>query len=249
MLGEGSQSRRRQAGLRAECSRRFFLGIRRLDGFEQRLPLHLGRRRDAGGVENRGRNVHQPGAGFDRSARRAIERQLDQQRHVQSFVVQKHAMRVLAMRAQRLAMIRHHRDQGFVIKPVLAQRVQQVADTGVRVSDLAVVRLRREPFLIGRRWIIRVVRVIQVNPEKDRFVSRMAKPSQGMAHHHVRASLHRLVAVRSVAAKMKARVVHVEPAIKAWRGAVQWVENQRADERRRLVSMLVKEIGQIGQLG
>ena len=162
---------------------------------------------------------------------------------MESLVVQKHAMRVLAMCAQRLAMIRHHRDQGFVIKPVLAQRVQQVADAGVRVSNLAIVRLRREPFLKGRRWIIRVVRVIQVNPEKGRFVSRMAKPAQGMAHHHVSASLHRFVAVRSAAAKMKARIIHVEPAIKAWRGAIQWVKNQRADERRRLVSMLMKEIG------
>ena len=95
-----------------------------------------------------------------RSARRTIERQLDQQRHVESFVVQKNSMSVLAMRAQRLPMVRHHRNQGFVIKSVLAQRVQQFADAGVRVGDFAVVRLRSEAFLVGRRRIIRIVRVI-----------------------------------------------------------------------------------------
>ena len=69
---------------------------------------------------------------------------------MESFIVQKHSVRVLAMRAQRLAMVRHHRNHGFVIEAVLAQRIQQFADAGIRVGDFSVVRLRREALLVGR---------------------------------------------------------------------------------------------------
>ena len=211
--------------------------------------MHLRWRRDAGRAQNRRRNIHQAGASFYPPPRLTIERQLDQQRNVKGFVVEKHSVRVLTVRPQRLAVIRHHRNQGFVVETVLAQRVQQFADAGVRISDFSVVGLRGVAFLEWRRRIVGVMRIVQMHPQEERPIGHLAEPSQGVIYHHRGAPLDRLVAVGAVAAQPKTRVINVEAAIKSRRSAVQRIENQRCHEGPSLVSVVMQYVGQIGEIG
>jgi hypothetical protein len=168
---------------------------------------------------------------------------------VQSFIIQKHSVRALAVGAQRFAVIGHHRDHGFVIDAVLAQPFQQLAEAGVGVGDFSVVGLRRKTFLIGRRRVIGIMRVVQMNPEKEGFVRNLAEPSQGMLHHNLGSPLHRLVAIRAVAAQVKTRVIDVEAAIKSRGGSVQRIKHQRRHKRSRLVSPLMQDVRQVRQPG
>ena len=153
------------------------------------------------------------------------------------------------MRAQRFAMVGHHRDHGFVIEAVLAQRVQQFADAGVGVGDFSVVGLRREALLVGRRRVIGIVRVVQMDPEEKWSIGNLAEPSQGVLDHNLGAPLHRLVAISAAAAQVKAGVVQVKAAIESRRSAVQRIENQRSHKRSGMVSALMQQVRQIRQIG
>ena len=130
----------------------------------ERLALHFFRYRQSGFLQDGGSHIHQTHTRIDPSARAMRGRQLEQQGHVQRFVVEKDSVGVLAVRAQRLTVVGHHRNQGFVVKTVLADLVQQFAHGRVGIGDFAVIRLRSKPRL-KRRWrIVRIVRIVKMHP-------------------------------------------------------------------------------------
>lgn len=153
------------------------------------------------------------------------------------------------MRAERFTMVGHHRNHGFVIKAVLAQRVQQFADAGVGVGDFSVVELGSEALLVGRRRVVGIVRVVKMDPEEEWSIGNLAEPSQGVLDHDFGAPLHRFVAVSAVAAQVKARVIDVEAPVKSGSRAIQRIENQRSHKRAGVVSTLMQQVRQIRQLG
>ena len=103
---------------------------------------------------------------------------------MQGFVVEKNTVRVLAVCSQRLAVVSHHRDQRFVVKTVLADLIQQFADSGVGVGNFTVVRLRGEARLERRRRIVGIMRVVKMHPQKKGPVRQLAEPGQRMIDNH-----------------------------------------------------------------
>ena len=154
-------------------------------------------------------------------------------------------MGVLAVRTQRLSMIGHHRNQRFIEEPVLPQLRKQLAQRGICVRDLAVVRLRRIALFEWRRRVVGVVRIVEVNPEKERRVFELTEPAERMVDDHAGAPFDGLVAIRTMAAKVEARVIDVKPAIEAGSGAVERVEDQRGHEGSGVVALLVEQVRQV----
>jgi hypothetical protein len=82
---------------------------------------------------------------------------------VQRRVVEKHAVRVLAVVAERFAVIGGDDDEG-----VGSGGLDEAADCAIHGRDLAVVRRRGIPSL-QRAWrIVGIMRIEEMNPEKKR---------------------------------------------------------------------------------
>src|SRR5256885_12531351 len=93
----------------------------------QRFALHFFRDWYASFFEDRRRYVDQACAGVDATSGGVACWELEQQRHVQSLVVEKNSVRVLAVSAERLAVVGHDRDQGFIVEAVLSDLADQLA--------------------------------------------------------------------------------------------------------------------------
>src|SRR4051812_7160611 len=146
---------------------------------------------------------------------------------MESFVVQKNPMRALSVSTQRFAMVCHHRNHGFLVQTVFAERIQQLAYARIGVCDFPVVGLGCESLLVWFRRVVRIVRVVEVYPEKEWSLRNLAEPCRGMFDHDLGAPFDSLVTIRAVAAHVKACVIDVETAVKSRSRAVQGIENER----------------------
>src|SRR5579862_965928 len=164
---------------------------------------------------------------------------------MQSFVIKKDSVGILAMRTERLSVVRHHSDQSLFVETVLANLRDQFAHGRISVGDFSVVRLGCKSCFEGLRRIVWIVRVIQMDPEKKGTVGQLAEPRQSMIYHLSCAALNRFVSIHTVTAQIEISVINIKSAIKTRGRALQRIENQRTDKRACVVSLSVQQVGQI----
>ena len=145
-------------------------------------------------------------------------------------------MRILAVIAERFAVIRGDCDEGC-----RAGSRDQVTRCAIDSGNLAVVRRGRESFLqIGRR-IVRIVGIVEMHPQEPRSASSRRQPLSCPRGHLLAAPLDSLIPIVSGPTQPKAGVVHIEASIEAGRGAVARIENQRSDERCRPIAGVAQQ--------
>jgi hypothetical protein len=88
-------------------------------------------------------------------------------------------MRLLAMVVQAFAVVPERDDQRALAEIQLVERSQQAANLRVSVSDFAGVRIFAVGALEGLRRVIRVVRIVIVNPEEEPLSADLFQPVNG----------------------------------------------------------------------
>src|SRR6266566_2278391 len=134
-------------------------------------------------------------------------------------------MRVFSMRAERFAVICHHRDQRLIVKPMLLECIKQLAYARVRVCNLTVIGLGCVVLFIGRRRIVRVMRIIEMHPQEKWPARHLAEPAESMIHDVPSPPLDGFIAIHPMPPQMKSGVIHVKSAIEPGSRSVQWIEN------------------------
>src|SRR5260370_27539581 len=147
-------------------------------------------------------------------------------------------MAVLSMIAEGLSMVGGDGTDGVLIHPVLPQLLHKAADNRVRVGDLAIVRLRGIVSLERLRRVIRVVSIVEMQPDEKRPLLMTAQPAQRAVGNILRAPLPALLTVLSSLALLKLSLIHVEATLEAQSTRCR-VENIGAQERRRVISVMV----------
>ncbi len=122
-------------------------------------------------------------------------------------------------------MISHDCDQGFVVEIVLTNLVEELAYTRIDVCNFAVVGLRGKASLVGFRRIVRIMRVVEMNPQEERPVRQLAKPRERMIHNIAGAAFDRLVAVSAMAPQVESGIVDFESAIEARSGPIERIKD------------------------
>src|SRR5216684_2543183 len=117
---------------------------------------------------------------------------MDDHRHVQRRIVDEEAMSLLSMLAQAFAMISREYDQSVVIKPFCLQERDYAPKLRVREGNLTVVQPILILLAIRRRGLVRVMRIIQMHPQKELALRVLAQPIQRDVGYHIPGTLHRL---------------------------------------------------------
>ncbi len=129
---------------------------------------------------------------------------------MQGGFVDEIAVNVFAMLAQTLTVIRGHDDQRVVEPAVITQCGDQPADELVRPRHLAVVRTIRVLDGVAPRRLVRVVRIVKMNPgEKPRLP---LEPSNGFFGDDIAPLLDRIQKARIVFTDFEAIRIMAEAA-------------------------------------
>src|SRR6202158_3020492 len=112
------------------------------------------------------------------------------QRHMHSCVVHEEPMLVFAVVPERLAVIAERYDQRRIIKVVLLEPCDQVAELVIRVGDLAIVEVAAILGTVGFRRIIWAVRIVKMQPEKKWASRSLLQPGDGMCYALPGATVH-----------------------------------------------------------
>src|SRR4030081_1137022 len=111
------------------------------------------------------------------------------------LVIEKHPVPLLSVFAKGFTVVRGYRDDGVLIQPVLPQHFHEAANNRIGICDLAVVR-GGGIVSFERFWrVIRVVSIVEMQPDEKRPLLVTAQPTQGSIGNILRAPLHALVAV------------------------------------------------------
>jgi hypothetical protein len=249
-LGVGRRSLERVPGLRAgRGGGGRTLGRLADDERKEARAVETVRHVDADDVEHRRRDVDearepahaQAGERSFRGARLASGRERQDHRHVERRAVEKDAVRRLSVLAERLAVIGDVEDDGVAPPARAVERREEASDLGVGVGDLAGIG-RRSPaaILLGRR--VRLVRIVQVDPQVERMAAtpRRAEPRERSVHD----AAARPLDIGEVAA-LEARVIErVVVGLMALGEAPPRGEHVGADEGRGVVAALEQPLGQ-----
>ena len=100
------------------------LAVARLHHSQQRFSLHFRRHLDPHHLQQRRQHIHQFHPVLHPLAHPALMRQLDHQRHPDGLIVEKHPMRLFAVRPERFAVIGHDRNRRTLIDAPRFQLVQ-----------------------------------------------------------------------------------------------------------------------------
>ena len=161
-------------------------------------------------------------------------------------LVEEDAVRVLAVLAERLAVVARDHDEGAVVQLPFAETREEAPDRRVDARDLAVVRILREALLVRGRRVVRVVRVVEVHPDEHRPGGAAVEPGERTGDDLAAAPLLRRVRVGAVLARPEARVVDVEAAVEAGSDRPLRVEDHRAHERGRAVAGELQQRREVG---
>src|ERR1700674_390134 len=145
-------------------------------------------------------------------------------------------------------MIGHDGNQRAVIKTPQAQPTEQFAHRGIFVGNLAVVGRGSVLGLVGFGRVIGVVCVVEMHPDEERPFLVRVQPCQRVRYDFAAAAFNCLVSVFSRAPTVEARIVDVKSTLKAGGRPRFWVEDQRADKRRRMISAAAKDVRSIWQV-
>src|SRR5579862_1214982 len=87
------------------------------------------------------------------------------------------------MRSQALAVIRGEHDQRVLINTSFFDKAHQASYLLIDVCDFAVVGMR-SVLLPKRRWrVVRIVRIVQVSPQKEWPFRGSLEPADGLVDH------------------------------------------------------------------
>ena len=118
----------------------------------------------------------------------------------------------LAVLVEPFAVVGGHDEQRVVAPPCLGEHRVEPAHQIVGPGHLAVV----EPAGVARRVrfrrLVRIVRIVEVNPREAPLRSGLAEPRRGFGHRRVAALLDRIEEPRVVVANLEPVGVGVEPA-------------------------------------
>src|ERR1700719_1335300 len=87
-----------------------------------------------------------------------------------------------------------------------------------------------------------------MHPQKVWPFLMRVQPCQGSPYHLASTTFNCLVPVFTLAPAMEAGIVGVKSTIKTGSGARRWIEDQRPDKRRRMVSVASKNIRSIREV-
>src|SRR5579863_4806899 len=152
--------------------------------------------------------------------RRGTAGRLDDQRHTQSRAIGEEPVLVLAMLAQRLAVVAQQNDERPVVESGLAQVIKHPSELAVRVGNLAVVEVAGVARVKRFRWIIGTVGIVEVKPHEEwpgvRATSFLVvKPSQQMGNCFVAAPPDVSRVPRFKLPRIEPVVVGPEPALQS----------------------------------
>ena len=140
-------------------------------------------------------------------------------------------------------MIGHDRDERLVEQSTDFQLPHQLSDDGVFVCNAAVIGFLRVTGLVRFGRIVRIVRVVEVDPEKKWVLGMRAKPSHGMGQHLIAAAHDGLVAaLLAHVLGMEVGIVGIESPLEAGRAAL-WIERQRTKKCGGLVAVRTQNLG------
>ena len=182
---------------------------------EQGMPLHFAGDRDGSGLQDGGQDVDEFDAIFNLYWRCGGARELDDEGDADGFVVEEDAVGIFAMSAEGLAVIGGDGHDGVVIKAAGFQLAHEFADYLVFIGDGSVVRLGGVFAFVGLGRIVRVVGVVEMDPEEERAAGMLAEPGEGTGDDLAAAPLDGGVTIFARALIMKRGIVGIEAAIKA----------------------------------
>ena len=123
--------------------------------------------------------------------------------------------------------------------------LHQPIDDPIDRCDLPVVRRRPKSLFQIRRRIVRIVRIEQMRPQKVGLAAGGCQPRVRARRHLVAPPLDRPVAILAGASHPEAGVVDVEAAIEARRRSDLRIQDERADERGRVITLPAQQVGQV----
>src|SRR5258707_1645044 len=144
------------------------------------------------------------------------------------------------MLAQGLTVIGGNGDDGVVVEPWPSQVVEQLPYSRIHVGNPPVVRGAGKPAAKGFGWIVRVVRVPQVKPQKKRTALLPGNPFEHVVEGHLAAALHGGLAALSGLLPVKAGVVDIKAALESRGEPVFRVKDDAANEGPGVVALIVE---------
>src|ERR1035438_6309562 len=215
---------------------------------EQRLSLHFRWNREIHFLQQRRRYVDQLNAILDLLSGSGCMGKLDQQRHVDGLIVEKNAVGIFAVLAERLAVVGHYGYDCTVVQAAQFQLPDQLSDRCILVGDSPVVEGRRIPGLVGFRWIVGIMRVVEMNPNEKWAFRMLGQPGQRMPHNFCPATLCSAVTVFAGTFAVKPGIVSIKAPVKTRSVGGMRFEDNCAYKRRRLISVRTKNFRSVRQV-
>ncbi len=219
-----------------------------LDQGEQRFALHLLRDGDTDSLKQSWHYVDQFDTIFDFVSGCGAVRKLDQQWDMNCLIVEKNSVGIFSVGAQRLSVIGHHGDDCGVKQAARFQLPEQLAHCGVFVLDCTVVGSGRVAGLVRLGWIVGIVGVVQMDPNKEWTPRMFADPRQRMGYNSPSSALDGAVAILSGSVVVEAGIVEIKAAVEARSVGRLWLENDGTDECRRVITVLTQNLGTVGEI-
>ena len=159
-------------------------------------------------------------------------------------VVDEEAVLLLAVFAERFAVVADDDNHGVRQAAAAGEKVDQPADLRVRGGDLPVVRAferRRKARTIGLGRHVGTVRIVEVHPCEKRLVACAGQPGQRMVDHLAARTLRRV----DPGGHFKTRQIEVVVVVvESLRDAPPMVEDVGADKSSRAVAVRLHHLGQ-----
>src|ERR1019366_3426155 len=95
-------------------------------------------------------------------------RRFDDERDVEGGVVEKEPVGVFSVLAQAFAVVTNNNNDGVLVGAGLLESGDEVAERGVGVGDLAVVKVLRVLLRKGRGRLVRIVGIEKMDPHEAR---------------------------------------------------------------------------------
>src|SRR5271154_4132756 len=143
------------------------------------------------------------------------------------------------MLAQAFAMIARNNDDGIVVSAGFFQVCDPIRQRRVGVSDFAVIKMVFIFLGKRRRWLVRIMRVVHVDPHEVWSRSMLVEPRFGMLNHFHAAPLHASPAFFGFSLSGKV-IVKIKAPIEP-RGESVAVENYGSNKSRSLVALFLQQ--------
>src|SRR5262245_28952831 len=198
-------------------------------------------------VKNGRQNVRGSHLCFDNFARSSVILPFHYQRHMGGRIVEKNSMSLFLMLAKTFSMVGDNHHDGVFI-PVVALEVRNViTQCRIGVCDLAVIETIFVLFGIRCGWLIRIVGIIEMHPNEV-WPDRMRRQPGLRMLNNLHPTPFYSSPSRLGLRMLRKVVVVIESAIESGRQSFA-VENHRAYECSRAISILPQKLGPGGMTG